>query len=294
MLTLSTPRFLRARRGASLTEYAVLSGVLGAAVIGSILTLGGEAVQGTETGTAALQDAFYVAEAPVAPPSGGVEGEGGSGEGAEAPPSPFADCVAQIEALGGPDEFGIILYTRGNGPDRPPSVGLDGLNTIAVLGADAVATWDTPTSGRVVSSDGVVEFVDYDRFFLCDAGGEVFPPPPPPPPVPALFGWYQGAPVNVGVPGSWNLVSDTSATASVEIQPTTAPLMFGSTPLVGGAFTESRSWQVVATEPFVRSSSLSVSSTSTPTLISTHFSTCLLYTSPSPRDGLLSRMPSSA
>ena len=30
------------------------------------------------------------------------------------------------------------------------------------------------------------------------------------------------------------------------------------------------------------------------TIITIHYNSCLLYTSPSPRDGLLSRMPSSA
>lgn len=110
MLTLRTLR--TSTRAASLAEYAVLAGVLSVSVIGSVLTLGGEAVQGTEAGTTAIQDAFYVAEAPqapvpVAPPSGGaVESEGGSAEGAgaEAPPAPVvpaypAVCYTGLETV---------------------------------------------------------------------------------------------------------------------------------------------------------------------------------------------------
>ena len=86
MLTLRTLR--TSTRAASFAEYAVLSGVLGAAVIGSVLTLGGEAVQGTEAGTTALTDAFYTAEAPAPAPTVPTLPDGDAGGEVLPPPPP--------------------------------------------------------------------------------------------------------------------------------------------------------------------------------------------------------------
>lgn len=86
MLTL---RHLRtSTRAAGLAEYAVLTGLLGAIALGSVLTLGGEVVQGSDAGTTALIDAFYTAEAPAPAPVPTIPGDGVAGGEVLPPPPP--------------------------------------------------------------------------------------------------------------------------------------------------------------------------------------------------------------
>lgn len=198
MLTL---RILRARRGASLTEYAALAALLGGVSIGAVLALGGEAVQGSETATTALEEAFYVSEAP--PASGGGSGTPGGGE--TTPPPPPADPFASCEANFGPNPAAI----RGNGDGSTLVGGADGqviyalasalvdggeagadTDTLFVPGAGAVAaftSWAQPESGRVDLPDGgAVVFANIERLVLCDEGGDIAPPTQT---VPAVGEW---------------------------------------------------------------------------------------------------------
>ena len=88
------------------------------------------------------------------------------------------------------------------------------------------------------------------------------------------------------------LQTDTSTGTTQETTVSTSEPVLTSVYTDSSATTTNESGSTVVT--VTRTTTITSTVTKTTTVKSTPYTTCLLYTSPSPRDGLLSRMPSSA
>jgi hypothetical protein len=175
-------------RGASLTEYTVLTGLLGAVALGAVLAFGINVQDNTETIQARVDSVAALANG-AAPGDGGSAGPGAGGGTTPPAPTPPVDLFASCEAGYGPNAAAIrgngdgsllsggngnqIIYALANAQVDGGEGGTD-QDILMVPGSGAVATFDTvnPETGRVdLPGGGAVVFGNIETVVLCDEGG---------------------------------------------------------------------------------------------------------------------------